>query len=113
MSYEIPEHQKLGAVVAGICKAPRWDECWCSKKKKFQDSGCRWCQTYQLYWGLVPTCGSRGVPEKEYWSMGQLCERSKKELQQLLDLQKLMREKYKKQAVVPGLYGMLLEEVRE
>lgn len=94
MAYDFPEHQKLGAVVAGICKAPRWDECWCSKKKIHQDEGCRWCETYQLYWDLDPTCGSSGKPEEEYYSMGQYCKRSKKEVQKLLDLQKKMHEKY-------------------
>jgi hypothetical protein len=96
MAYEFPEHQKLGAIVAGICKAPRWDECWCDKKKTHhQSSGCRWCETYQLYWGLGPTCGSSGKPEKEYYSMGQYCTRTNKELQRLLDLQEKMHKKYK------------------
>lgn len=92
MSYEIPEHQKLGAVVAEICGAPRWDECWCSKKH--QNGGCRWCETYQLYWGLDPTCGDSGKPEEEYYSMGYPHKRTKKELQKLLDLQKKMHKKY-------------------
>ena len=95
MSHEFPKHQILGAVVAGICKNPRWDECWCDKKKTHQDSGCRWCQTYQLYHGLDPTCGSSGKPEEEYWYMGVSYKRTKKDLQKLLDMQKKMREKYK------------------
>ena len=94
MTYDFPEHQKLGTVVVDICKAPRWDECWCSKKKIHQDGGCRWCETYQLYWGLDPTCGNSGNPEEEYYSMGYPYKRTKKELQKLLDLQKKMHEKY-------------------
>lgn len=96
MVYELPEHQKLGAIVAGICEASRWDECWCDvKKTPQQGAGCRWCQTYQLYWGLDPTCGGSGKPEKKYWSMGNPHIRSNKELKELLALQKKMREKYK------------------
>jgi hypothetical protein len=87
----------LGVVVAGICKQPLWDECWCGKPA--QCGGCRFCQTYQLFWGLDPTCGDKGVPEKNYWSMGRYHTRTDEELQKLLDQQKLMRDKYRDKPV--------------
>lgn len=85
--------KKLGVVVADICKSPRWEECWCGKSG--QTGGCRHCQTYQLFWGLNPTCGDKGIPEKYYSSMGFSQERTIEELNALLHQQKQMREKYK------------------
>ena len=88
------EHMEFGSIISEICSASVWDECWCGAKKK-QDGGCRSCQTYQLFWGLGPTCGDSGKPEKIYWSMGHRIERSDEELNKLLDQQEKMREKYK------------------
>lgn len=90
----LKDHQTLGVVVAGLCKSPRWDECWCDKKQ--QDGGCRWCQTYQLFWGFDPTCGDKGIPEKYYYSMGYRRERTDEELEKLITQQKEMRKKYKR-----------------
>jgi hypothetical protein len=72
---------------------PPWDECWCGKTDAC--GGCRNCQTYQLFAGLGPTCGDKGVPETYYWSMGRQHKRTDEELQKLIDLQKLLREKYR------------------
>lgn len=71
------DNRTLGVLVAGICKSPIWDECWCGKDR--QDGGCRWCQLYQVFWGLDPACGDNGKPTSR----------------KLLKQQKDMREKYK------------------
>lgn len=69
-------HKDLGELVAHVCTAPMWDECWCDKT--VQNGGCRNCETYQVFWGLDPLCGKDGKPADP----------------NLLKQQKTMRQKY-------------------
>ena len=91
MSYDYPEHMQLGYVAAAMCgKQPKWPECWCDKDAR--DGGCRFCQTYQLMYGLDPTCGDSGKPEKYYFSMGRTHKRTDEEVAKLRKLQIKMRK---------------------
>ena len=52
-------YTELGEIVASISGGNVWSKCWCGKEKR--SGGCRHCQTYQLMYGLDPTCGNSGA----------------------------------------------------
>ena len=82
----------LGEVVAQICGGAPWSDCWCGAKKRGGD--CRNCQTYQLMYGLSPTCGDNGKPARWYQSgSGASYKLPDKEFNKLVEIQKRMNKK--------------------
>ncbi len=85
----------LGVVVAQICGGEKWSDCWCDKEKR--DGGCRHCQTYQIMYGLPPTCGDNGKIVKivNRFSMREYTRSDEKYLELVEQQKRMNKEGYK------------------
>ncbi|MBU4216507.1 hypothetical protein L6270_01900 [Candidatus Parcubacteria bacterium] len=84
-------YSELGEVVAQVCGGKPWSDCWCGAKER--SGGCRNCQTYQLMYGLGPTCGDDGKPTKYIASRNGSFTITDEELIKLVETQKRMKTK--------------------